>query len=107
MKNQKPTKDRERDQVFNIRVPSTLKVLIDRAASLVNKSRSEFVLEAAYQKAESIITEHTFFALDEERYQQFVDILNSPPKANKVLSEFLRKKSPWEENDTEHSQFKD
>ncbi|MBD2500739.1 type II toxin-antitoxin system TacA family antitoxin [Anabaena azotica] len=85
-----------RNQVINIRVQDQQRNLIDYAASLLGKTRTDFVLDAACREAESVICDKTFFALDEERYQEFLAILDSPPKADEELRKFLTSKSPWD-----------
>lgn len=89
---------KNRDTI-NIRIQPEQRELIDRAASILGKNRTEFILEVACQEAESVIADNTFFALDEEKYEQFVEILNSPPKAIETVTKLLMAKSPWENND--------
>jgi Protein of unknown function (DUF1778) len=43
-----------------------------------------------------VICDQTFFALDEKKYQEFIDILDAPPKADEELRKFLAAKSPWD-----------
>ncbi|WP_339393409.1 type II toxin-antitoxin system TacA family antitoxin [Nostoc sp. UHCC 0870] len=85
-----------RNQVINIRVQEQQRDLIDYAASILGKSRSDFMLEVACREAENVICGNTFFALDEEKYQEFLAILDSPPQADKELRKFLSTKSPWD-----------
>ncbi|MCC5650066.1 DUF1778 domain-containing protein [Nostoc sp. XA013] len=85
-----------RDQVINIRVQQTQRDLIDHAATILGKTRSDFMLEVACREAQNVICDNTFFALDEERYQEFMAILDSPPKVDEELRKFLRTKSPWD-----------
>ncbi|MGH1392584.1 MAG: DUF1778 domain-containing protein [Trichormus sp.] len=85
-----------RNQVINIRVQEQQRDLIDYAASILGKSRSDFMLEVACREAKNIICNHTFFTLDEEKYQEFLAILDSPPQADEELRKFLKTKSPWD-----------
>ncbi|MBN3924621.1 DUF1778 domain-containing protein [Nostoc sp. NMS4] len=85
-----------RDQVINIRVQQIQRDLIDHAATILGKTRSDFMLEVACREAENVICDNTFFALDEERYQEFMAILDSPPKVDEELRKFLTTKSPWD-----------
>lgn len=85
-----------RDQVINIRVQQTQRDLIDHAATILGKTRSDFMLEVACREAENVICDNTFFALDEERYEEFMAILDSPPKVDEELRKFLKTKSPWD-----------
>lgn len=85
-----------RNQVINIRVQEKQRNLIDYAASILGKTRSDFMLDAAFREAEKVICDRTFFALDEKKYQEFIDILDAPPQVDRELREFLAAKSPWD-----------
>ena len=69
--------------------------LIDRAAQLQGKSRSDFMLEAACDKARSVVLDQVFFRLDEDRLQQFNAILDAPPATNPGLERLMAVKAPW------------
>jgi uncharacterized protein (DUF1778 family) len=85
-----------RDVTINIRAKRDQRDLIDRAAELQGKSRSEFMLESAFLKAQDVLLDRTFFVLDDDRYQQFVDLLDAPPAPNEKLRKLLTTKAPWE-----------
>jgi uncharacterized protein (DUF1778 family) len=85
-----------RNQVINIRVQEKQRNLIDYAASILGKTRSDFMLDVACREAEKVIHDRTFFALDEEKYQEFLDILDAPPQVDEELRKFLTAKSPWD-----------
>jgi uncharacterized protein (DUF1778 family) len=69
--------------------------LIDRAAQLLGKSRSDFVLEAACEKARSVVLDQVFFSLDEGRLKQFTAMLDAPPAPNPGLERLMAVKAPW------------
>jgi uncharacterized protein (DUF1778 family) len=52
--------------------------LIDQAASLLGKSRSDFMLEAACERARSVLLDQVFFRLDAARFRQFTALLDAP-----------------------------
>ena len=56
-----------KDALINMRVHSNTKDFIDRAAKALGKDRSDFVLEAAYEKAEEVLLDQTTFVLDLRR----------------------------------------
>lgn len=87
-----------RDSVINIRVHHYQRDLIDRAAAILGKNRSDFMLEVACQAAKNVITDNVFFALEDEKYQQFVDALDAPPEINENLQKLLATRSPWDWN---------
>ncbi len=84
-----------RDSVINLRADSGRRSLIDRAASAVGKSRTEFVLEAAAEKAQQVLLDRTVFALDEASFQRFVKSLDAPLKT-RAIKRLLARRAPWE-----------
>lgn len=85
-----------RDVTINIRAQQNQRDLIDRAAQIQGKSRSEFMLESAYQKAQDVLLDRTFFGLDEAKFKQFVALLDAPTVPNEKLHTLLTTKSPWD-----------
>ena len=85
-----------RDVTINIRVQPNQRALIDHAAHLQGKSRSEFMLESAYQKAQDILLDRCFFGLDEIKFKQFLALLDAPPTSNQKLNALIKTKSPWD-----------
>lgn len=81
---------------INIRALQNQRDVIDHAADLQGKSRSEFMLEISYQKALEVLLDRTFFGLDDRRFQQFQAVLDAPPTSNDKLQTLLTTKSPWD-----------
>jgi uncharacterized protein (DUF1778 family) len=72
--------------------------LIDRAAQLLGKNRSDFMLEAACDKAQAVVLDHVFFALDADKFRQFTELLDSPPARNPGLERLKAVKPRWSTN---------
>jgi uncharacterized protein (DUF1778 family) len=51
--------------VINLRTPASQRELIDRAAQLQGKSRTEFMLEASREKAQQVLLDKTLFIFSE------------------------------------------
>lgn len=85
-----------RDTVINVRVSRTLRELIDRAADVLGKSRTEFILESARTHAIDVLLDQRLFTLDAERYDAFISALEAPPAPNEKLKQLLASKAPWE-----------
>ena len=85
-----------RDVTINIRVRQTQRDVIDHAAEVQGKSRSEFMIESSYQKAQEVILDRSFFGLDEMKFQEFVALLDAPPTQNDQLRTLLTTKAPWD-----------
>jgi uncharacterized protein (DUF1778 family) len=85
-----------RDTVINVRVSRILRELIDRAADVVGKSRSEFILESARTQAIDVLLDQRLFSLDADRYNAFIAALEAPPAPNEKLRQLMASKAPWE-----------
>jgi len=84
-----------RDAAINLRAHPEQRELIDHAAQLLGKNRSDFVLEAACDKARSVLLEQVFFSLDAEKFRQFNKLLDAPPARNPGLDRLMAVKAPW------------
>jgi uncharacterized protein (DUF1778 family) len=89
-------RDEMRDQAINIRASRRQRSLIDQAARVVNKSRTEFILEAASREAENILLDQVYFRLDAEAYARFSALLDAPPEPTPERQRLLSTKAPWE-----------
>lgn len=85
-----------RGVTINLRAPRQIRELIDLAARVLGKSRTEFVLDSARSRAEDVLLDQRIFVLDEERYVEFLKILEQPPKPPEALKALLATKAPWE-----------
>jgi len=81
---------------INLRVSQPTRQLIDAAAAVVGKSRTEFMLESARQHATDVILDQRLFVLESSQHDAFMRVLNNPPPPNARLKKLLSRKSPWE-----------
>jgi uncharacterized protein (DUF1778 family) len=81
---------------INIRARLTQRNLIDKAAAMLNKNRSDFMLEAACREAENVLLDRRLFLVQGEVYEAFEALLNAPVNDNPALRRLLNSKSPWE-----------
>ena len=84
-----------RDAAINLRALTEQRDLIDYAAQLLGKNRSDFMLEAACDKAQSVMLDQVFFNLDADKFKQFTKMLDAPPAHNPGLERLLAVKVPW------------
>ncbi|RMX16013.1 DUF1778 domain-containing protein [Vandammella animalimorsus] len=84
-----------RDAAINLRALPEQRDLIDHAARLLGKNRSDFMLEAACERAQAVVLDQVFFSLDAEQFQQFTDMLDAPPKPNPGLERLMAVQAPW------------
>ncbi|NJM72832.1 MAG: DUF1778 domain-containing protein [Scytonema sp. RU_4_4] len=85
-----------RNVTINIRAHQEQRDLIDRAAAALGKNRSDFMLETACREAETVLLDRRLFMLDEATFQQFMELLDTPPSASDNLKKLLTTKAPWE-----------
>lgn len=83
-------------EALNIRIRPQVRALIDRAAQLVGKNRTDFVLDAARRAAEDTLLDRTVLAVSPKAYRDFLKRLDALPRPNKRLAKSLRTPAPWE-----------
>lgn len=84
-----------RNAAIHLRALPEQRDLIDQAARLLGKSRSDFVLEAACDKAQSVLLDQVFFSLDDAKFRAFTAMLDAPVQPNPGLERLLAVKAPW------------
>ena len=84
-----------RDAAINLRALPQQRDQIDKAATLRGKKRSDFMLEAACDKAQSVLLDQVFFSLDDAKFKQFTAMLDAPLQPNPGLERLLAVKAPW------------
>jgi uncharacterized protein (DUF1778 family) len=87
---------REKRDTLNLRIKPELRVLIDRAAGVSGRNRTDFVLSAARRAAEETLLDRTIFAVDARTYARFLARLDAPPQPNTRLRRSLKTIAPWE-----------
>lgn len=84
-----------RDAAINLRAEPGQRDLIDQAAALLGKNRSDFMLEAACERARTVVLDQVFFSLDAERFEQFTTLLDAPVVPNAGLKRLMAVRAPW------------
>ncbi len=92
----RPSKPSPPRDTLNLRIKPGERSLIDRAADLTGKTRTDFVLEAARRAAVDALTDRTLFVVDAETYARFKAALDAPPRPNKKLLRTMRRPAPWD-----------
>jgi uncharacterized protein (DUF1778 family) len=85
-----------RAAAINLRALPEQRDLIDQAAQMLGKNRSDFMLEAACERAQSVLLDQVFFGVDAERFAQITALLDAPPGANVGLARLMAVEAPWE-----------
>lgn len=84
------------DKTIPMRVQESVRDLIDQAAAVSGKSRTEFILDAARERATDVLLDQRLFKLNEEQWDALMEALAKPPKPNAALRKLMRSKAPWE-----------
>jgi uncharacterized protein (DUF1778 family) len=84
-----------RDAAINLRARPEQRDIIDQAARLLGKNRSDFMLEAACDRAQSVLLDQVLFRLDPAKFRKFVKLLDAPPAANPGLERLMAVRPPW------------
>jgi len=81
---------------INLRALDSQRNLIDKAANILGKNRSDFMLETACREAENILLDQKLFVLNESDYNAFMTTLDAPVKDNPALRKLMSQNAPWE-----------
>lgn len=84
-----------RDAAINLRAHPEQRDLIDHAARVLGKNRSDFMLEAACDRAQAVLLDQVFFNLEADKFSQFTALLDAPPGPNPGLERLMAVKAPW------------
>lgn len=85
-----------KDYPISMRLPEADVVMIDRAAGLRGRSRTDFVRDAAVRAAEDVLMEHRLFRMNPEGFAAFMDVLTAPAAPVDAMVELARRPAPWE-----------
>ena len=81
---------------INLRLESVTRRLIDDAAAVLGKTRTEFMVESARRQAIDVLLDQRMFVLDPARHDMFVDALDHPPAPGPKLKALLRRMPAWQ-----------
>lgn len=83
-------------ETLNLRIKPEERSLIDRAAKVRGKNRTDFVLDAARAAAEEALLDQAVVGTSPQAYAAFLDRLNQPPQSNERLRQTLNTPAPWD-----------
>jgi uncharacterized protein (DUF1778 family) len=81
---------------ISMRLPEADLAIIDRAAILRGRSRTDFVREAAVRAAEDVLMENRLIRMSPEGFAAFMGALSVPAVAPPEMVEIARRAAPWE-----------
>jgi uncharacterized protein (DUF1778 family) len=79
-------------------IDSAEPTLCERAAAIQGKSRTEFILDAAYSEATSFLLDRKFFLVDDATFEAFERQLEAEPDPQQLtaLKALLKRPAPWD-----------
>ncbi len=86
-----------RRETLNIRIRPEERGLIDRAAQVRGKNRTDFILDAARRAAEEALLDRAIMSVSPEAYADFLARLEAPPQPNERLRRTMQTLPPWDD----------
>jgi uncharacterized protein (DUF1778 family) len=87
---------KRKEHPLSMRLPDADIAIIDRAAGMRGRSRTDFVREAAVRAAEDVLMESTFFRMSSAGFNAFMKTVAGPATAVTAMVELLKRPAPWE-----------
>ena len=81
---------------LNLRIKPDDRGLIDRAARLTGKTKTDFVLEAARRAVEDALLDRTMLVVGPDAFEAFRKRLDELPHPNDKLRRALQTPPPWD-----------
>jgi uncharacterized protein (DUF1778 family) len=80
---------------INLRIEASTRQLIDDAAALLGKTRTEFMVDSARRHAIDVVLDRRLFVLNSDGYNRFMHALDNPPAPGPKLRSLLRRIPAW------------
>lgn len=85
-----------KEHPLSLRLAEADIAVIDRAAALRGRSRTEFMRDAAVRAAEEVLLDTLPIRMSPEGFDAFLAALAAPDTAAPEMVEVLRRPAPWE-----------
>lgn len=85
-----------KDYPVSMRLPEADIALIDRAAGMRGRSRTDFVRDAAVRAAEEVLLENPLIRMSPQGFTDFVEVLSGPAIPVPEMVELAKRPAPWE-----------
>ena len=91
-----PTRPDNPVKAVNLKVRTDIRSLIDSAARLQGKTRSDFMIDAARRAAEEALLDQALLRVDQDTYDHFVAVLDQPATGPGV-ERLMNAPKPWKQ----------
>lgn len=79
----------------NLKVREDVRILIDRAAKALGKTRSDFMIDAARRAAEDALVDQTLVQAEPDSYKHYLAELDQPP-SGEGFERLMNAPKPWQ-----------
>lgn len=87
---------KKKQHPLSMRLPESDIAIIDRAADLRGRSRTDFVREAAVHAAEEVVMETALVRMSPKDFSAFMALIAAPGKAVPEMVATLKRGAPWD-----------
>ena len=87
---------KRKEHPISMRLPEADIAIIDRAAAVRGRSRTDFVREAAVNAAEDVLMESRLIRMSKAGFASFVAALSQPAIPAPELVALMKRAAPWE-----------
>lgn len=91
-----PQPAQRKEHPLSIRLPDADIAIIDRAARLRGRSRTDFMRDAAVRAAEDVLMETSPIRMSAEGFDAFMAAVSGPAVPVPEMVELFRRVAPWE-----------
>lgn len=81
---------------INLRIDANVRQLIDEAAAVLGKTRTEFMIDSARRQAVDVLLDQRLFVVDSKRFNDFIHLLDNAPAPGAKLRSLLRRVPAWQ-----------
>jgi len=85
-----------RSERVDLRMTPDAKRTLQQAASVANKTLTEFLLDSGLHAAFDTLADRRTFVMDDRQWTEFTALLDAPPANNPRLRKLLARKPAWE-----------
>ena len=90
---------KRKEHPLSMRLPESDISIIDRAAALRGRSRTDFVRDAAVRAAEDVLMETAPIRMSPAGFKAFMAALSGPATPVREMIELFERAAPWEKSD--------
>ena len=85
-----------KEHPISMRLPEADIAMIDRAAGLRGRSRTDFVRDAAVRAAEEVLMENRLIRMSSEGFADFMAVLSGSAAPVPEMVDLAKRTAPWE-----------